>query len=79
MENNELKYLLKSKKIFDVTRVLATINPKTNELIVLKNRDKNKVNINELEYYGELHDSNYEYNDLHDKKILLDYKLFNKS
>lgn len=70
---------LPSKRIMENTNNLAVVNPKNNNLVILKNRDDKNLTIEDFEYYGEKrHGWDHQYNELLRKSILIDHTLLNK-
>jgi hypothetical protein len=75
----ELIHSLPSNRIFEVTSNLAVENPKTNELIFLKQRPTyENVPLSDYIKYNEIHDKDYDYKELIAKFVIIDHSLLGR-
>jgi hypothetical protein len=76
---DEIRYSIPNKRILEVTNNLAVRNPKTNELIFLKQRPNfEDTPLSDYIEYNEFHDMNYGYPELFTKSVVIDKSLLGR-
>jgi ABC-type Mn2+/Zn2+ transport system ATPase subunit len=76
---DEIRYSILNKRILEVTHNLAVRNPKTNELIFLKQRPNFEgTPLSSYIEYNEIHDMNHNYSELIGKSIIIDKSLLTR-
>lgn len=76
---DEIRYSIPNKRILEVTNNLAVRNPKTNELIFLKQRPNfEDTPLSDYIEYNEIHDMYHDYPELFTKSVIIDKSLLNR-